>query len=357
VLSLSFPLSLPPSLASPLSLPPSLLLTHAPSAPPCILPACISLLPSSLLSSSLFPPSLLSSSSSLSSFSSSSPRSMTSSALEPVDHEKASELSGLLQRCYGVSSWYKAPEFGVEGWELLSRASAFLLPLPESPLSGTGGSRVVVVTSAHIVHPFKFPKYYPESEHPWLHLLTPDHVRTKFEVRDSRGALLSALPLRKQVWAHPTLDVALALPKSGEELLRHISAAGREPHVTSLALKPLPLLQDQNHLPIHTHFVGHTLLPETEEQDQVPTVMSGILLGGTGDGRAFARTWDPSSPNEPRALEMGMCGGPVLDKAGECVGCVEGVVSSGPPMLQGSAVIITADRIHSFVQETEPELY
>jgi hypothetical protein len=49
-----------------------------------------------------------------------------------------------------------------------------------------------------------------------------------------------------------------------------------------------------------------------------PHVVAGAFLVRSPAQQCFARTEE--------LLEIGMCGGPVLDEAGKCVGVIEGVV-------------------------------
>jgi len=89
----------------------------------------------------------------------------------------------------------------------------------------------------------------------------------------------------------------------------------------------------------------HTYVTHT----QLPTVVSGSVLGYTPHGQAFAST--------ESVLEMGMCGGPVLNAAGKCVGATEGVVpETGPEPLRLCAAVITAPTISMLLAHVEEEL-
>ena len=73
----------------------------------------------------------------------------------------------------------------MDDYELLSRASCFLVA--REGFEETGG--VHIVTSAHVVHPFAFPNYYPLDQHAWLGFVGEEHVMTKFEIRSPSAPL------------------------------------------------------------------------------------------------------------------------------------------------------------------------
>jgi hypothetical protein len=105
--------------------------------------------------------------------------------------ERACSSSALLPKkdyysqCYCVSSWFRLPDQGMDDYELLSRASCFLVA--REGFEETGG--VHIVTSAHVVHPFAFPNYYPLDQHAWLGFVGEEHVMTKFEIRSPSAPL------------------------------------------------------------------------------------------------------------------------------------------------------------------------
>jgi hypothetical protein len=86
---------------------------------------------------------------------------------------------------------------------------------------------------------------------------------------------------------------------------------------------------------------GHFREESDPEQGHVPDYIKGSLTA-RGGGYTFCTT--------ERELKMGMCGGPVLDTNGNCVGVVEAIVSSEGPM-KGQAVIIEKDVVEEFLGE------
>ena len=137
----------------------------------------------------------------------SGPRANSSSALQPKD--------AYYTQCFCVSSWFRVPEQGMDTFELLSRASGFLVPRT----GGEGG--VHIVTSAHVVHPFAFPNYYPPEEHAWLGCVGERHVMTKFEVREhTEGRVIVSIDLHDKVFRHESRDICVVHPQDQKEFLR-----------------------------------------------------------------------------------------------------------------------------------------
>jgi hypothetical protein len=61
-----------------------------------------------------------------------------------------------------------------------------------------------IVTSAHVVHPFAFPKYYPPDQHAWLQFVGEQHVMTKLEVREqAEGKVIFESTLHDKVLVFP----------------------------------------------------------------------------------------------------------------------------------------------------------
>jgi hypothetical protein len=73
--------------------------------------------------------------------------------------------------------------------ELLSRGSAFLVPMEEHE------NCVHICTSGHVVHPFAYPHYY-KAEWEWLRFVKPEHVTFRIEARDTTGRMMFSRTLR-----------------------------------------------------------------------------------------------------------------------------------------------------------------
>ena len=58
-----------------------------------------------------------------------------------------------------------------------------------------------ILTSAHVVHPFAFPRYYPPDQHAWLQFVGEQHVMTKLEVREqAEGKVIFETTLHDKVF-------------------------------------------------------------------------------------------------------------------------------------------------------------
>lgn len=101
-----------------------------------------------------------------------------------------------------VTSRFCLPEQGMTHFDVLSRASTFAVDVSRSRLGGTG---LLFLTSAHVVHPFAFRHLYPGDENAWLDFVEERHVRASLEVRDPDcGHVVAELPFAQSVLRHPT---------------------------------------------------------------------------------------------------------------------------------------------------------
>ena len=133
--------------------------------------------------------------------------------------------------------------------------------------------------------------------------------------------------------------------------------------ITPLFLSPLPPSSLPPSAPLR--FGGHVLSPATDSAGQdvsllLPRLVPGKFLGANG-GQAFSAT--------DELLALGMCGGPVMDEHGHCVGMVEGVVPRGEAggveggggspqeraarLLAGAAVFVGSDEIGALLRRVE----
>ena len=229
-------------------------------------------------------------------------RANSSSALQPKD--------AYYTQCFCVSSWFRVPEQGMDTFELLSRASGFLVPRA----GGEGG--VHIVTSAHVVHPFAFPNYYPPAEHAWLGFVGERHVMTKFEIRErTEGRVIVSIDLHDKVFRHESRDICVVHPHDQKEFLRALEGLEGGSRLHLLELEEDAAAREKGEV----MFVGHQIIQASGAlQDQLPTVVPGAVLGCTPNGQAFAST--------ESTLQMGMCGGPVMNARGRCIGATEGIV-------------------------------
>ena len=180
------------------------------------------------------------------------------------------------------------------GFEPLSRASCFAV--------GT-----TFVCSQHVLFPWLFPAYYAADKYPFVHLLTE---------RDVRVVVGDSWQLNGLRRCHPTRDVCI-VHSTADDI--------RQCKSPQLELDPRPLAEGEP-LTFHGHNIS-TSVTLDEEPPMEARVVSGVFIGASSAGQCFAHT--------ASELVIGMCGGPVLDGAGKCVGVVEGVVPRPLPKQRG----------------------
>lgn len=195
---------------------------------------------------------------------------------------KATSKTNRSIKSLALNVHFKHPELGMKDFEILSRASAFLLsvdPPPESngeeneqspfshleksqrdrerlihkqnysPEPAGGPSRDVkdlswlefcpgkhrplahVVTSSHVLAPWLWKNYYPQ---PWLSIVTQEHVRYSIDVYDNnqdnttrKREPLATFALNPYPIHHPTeIDLAVLHLKQEESALDHMKSLG-----------------------------------------------------------------------------------------------------------------------------------
>lgn len=102
-------------------------------------------------------------------------------------------------------------------------------------------------------------------------------------------------------------------------------------------------------------FHGHVLVPRVDDETGDDT---SLQLPSTASGSFHVSNGPQTFCSTSRILEMGMCGGPVIDDAsGECVGVVEGIVPGDlgddhpAASVRGDAAIVVANIVHEFVEQ------
>ena len=196
------------------------------------------------------------------------------------------------------TTWFHHPAVVMDGFEVLSRASAFVV---------RSRGNLHIIASQHVTRPFAFPQYYAPERFPFVHVLGAEHVRCTVSARGADAPVA----LRPRPLAHPNRDLAVAHAVEDAQLDALLEAGT----ATALTLDARELTEGEA-LEFHGH-VGNSDGGEA----LVPRVVSGAFLASSGV-QCFARTAEE--------LQTGMCGGPVMDGRGRCVGVVEGVVPCGP---------------------------
>mmetsp|Transcript_8251 Transcript_8251/g.12508 ORF Transcript_8251/g.12508 Transcript_8251/m.12508 type:complete len:466 (-) Transcript_8251:144-1541(-) len=320
-------------------------------------------------------------------------------------------------RSLALNVHFKHPDLGMKEYEILSRATAFLLsvdpPMPSvdntSPYNhlvksqqaredllmkqdysydpaggspreakdlgwlefcpGTFRPLAHVVAASHVLSPWMWKNYYPQ---PWLEKITQDHVRYSVSVYDQEKKdvsknhePLATFGLNPYPIHHPNnMDLAVVHLKSEEGALKQMGALG----VEMLHLADKEILFDKGD---EVLFDGYEITADHYEamekmNDQFETRKE------TAESDDDARVFVPynikgnlifASPDRFLAktetpLPEGVCGGPVIDNNGNVCGVVEGIIPTDheETELAGAASFIPYFRIKQFVDFAEREM-
>lgn len=259
------------------------------------------------------------------------------------------------------SSWFCVPEQGMKDFEILNRASAFLVRSRAPPPTATTGARtwapspypkVHVLTASHVVAPWKWPKYYPDD---WLQFVNEKHTTYTAESRHDDGIFATQCELRPVSYHHGTRDLAVLHLDNEDEVLELLDEIG----VDVLQLSPVdaPAPQEGSRLEFHGHQISGNDLATAGAADDlrksIPRVCVGVIKGRT-ERQVFAQT----TP----VLSQGMCGGPVVLSSSSgggggavAVGLVEGIVPHDHAVsaLQSLAVFVESKEVQEFLQAVE----
>ena len=273
----------------------------------------------------------------------------------------------------------------MEGFEILSRASAFLVRSDVELMQKNrrGGFPVAdestyaarsaakkgldflpthhVVTSSHVVSPWKWPRYYPDE---WLQFVTAAHTHYTLEIRDDSGVFVTQVECNPVTYHHANKDLAILHLADEEDNISLLEEVGYE-YVDLLA----PRMSTDLAVPgVELNFYGHNV--SGNNQDEESNFPSGNPQAGSGDdrqpvpqkvgGEIIHRTKEQIFSQTESVLTDGMCGGPVLmtsedEKVSRICGMVEGIVPVDHPTepLRGLAVFIESDDIWNFAKDVE----
>eukprot|EP00605_Chrysophyceae_sp_TOSAG23-4_P002161 GSChrysophyteH1.ASY1.ANO1.2389.1 assembled CDS len=263
-----------------------------------------------------------------------------------------------------VSSWFCIPEQGMTEFEVLSRASAFLIQ--------SFVPKYHVVTASHVVAPWLWPKYYPDE---WLQHVNESHTHYTVELRDEDGVFVTQSECFPVSYHHQSRDLAvlhLEDEKTNIDMLREMEYEIPQLMMPPLANTEVDIAADdvgsdgEENTPagdLYRHNVtdvsdigglGGTLSGMRAMGDQrkpIPQRTLGALHGRT-NAQIFCSTSVP--------LTDGMCGGPVSeasanDKSEVIVGMVEGIVPLDyqDKAMRGLAVFVESPIIHDFLDSIE----
>ena len=266
------------------------------------------------------------------------------------------------KRSLALSVHFKQPDFGMEEYEILARASAFLVsidpPEPEKPndkysfleesveqrqkhirrqefvAEPAGGPRrqaaqlgwleycpaifrprVHCIASSHVLAPWLWPKYYTQD---WLKDVKQEHCTYTLEVYDDTTSV-ATVTLSPYVIHHPNnLDLGIVHLKDEEKTLDILKTH----NVEIFHMRDDETAFERNEEVFFDGFwiseMDDNKMPtdKTEDDNRVfhPFVEPGKLIYASPE-RFMAST--------ERPLPEGMCGCPVIDKSGKVAGIVE----------------------------------
>jgi hypothetical protein len=180
-----------------------------------------------------------------------------------------------------ITSWFRVPEQGMKEFEVLSRASAFLVksrfngqgpgakfrfPLGKQRSEDDGlyaeTNEVVsqlrnnnskdleiptflpkfhVVTASHVVSPWLWPKYYPEQ---WLQYVDARHTHYTVELRDEQGVFITQSECIPITYHHPHRDLAVLHLDDEDENVNTLQELGYS--IPELLLPPTDIVTNAN---------------------------------------------------------------------------------------------------------------
>jgi hypothetical protein len=217
------------------------------------------------------------------------------------------------RRVFSITSHFLHPDFGMERFEVLSRASAF----PVRRNSKNKSTKFHFITSQHVTHPFNFPNYYGDKE--FVQHLSDEHVKFSIEIREDDGTIRHSFECKSKAFPHPTRDFAVVHLENEEKFCDELNN-----QVSEIILMDKKANSNEK-LIFDGHFLSKQSNSVSNEDDSklVPKLVQGELFARS-DLQVFAKT--------SSLLELGMCGCPVLsdqnnqDGAEYCFGVVEGIV-------------------------------
>mmetsp|Transcript_2898 Transcript_2898/g.3404 ORF Transcript_2898/g.3404 Transcript_2898/m.3404 type:complete len:474 (+) Transcript_2898:117-1538(+) len=326
----------------------------------------------------------------------------------------AASKVGRSMRSLALNVHFKHPELGMKDYEILSRASAFLVSVDPpnqeetskyshitdsnreresllhkqnyayDPAGGKpreakdlnwlefcpGKFRPLthVLASSHVLSPWLWKKYYPQ---PWLDIVTQDHVRYSLGVYDNssegdmRREPLAVFALNPYPIHHPgEMDLAVVHLKQEETALKHMTNLGIE----MLHLTDNDKIFDQGD---EVFFDGFEIAEEhysqmerlDEELQNKRNKESSeedtrVFFPYTESGNLIFASTTRFLASTNRPLPEGLCGGPVLDGDNTVCGIVEGLVpiDHENKKMAGAASFIPYFRLKEFIDYAEKHM-
>jgi hypothetical protein len=142
-------------------------------------------------------------------------------------------LKGRSKTVLSISSWFCLPEQGMKDFEILSRASAFLVKSPKknglefkNDKGDIEKKNIHVLTASHVASPWKWPKYYPDE---WLQHVNEKHTHYSVELRHADGVFATQSFLLPRSYHHSNRDLASLYLENEDEVLKLLAKFGHHP--------------------------------------------------------------------------------------------------------------------------------
>lgn len=321
------------------------------------------------------------------------------------------------KRSLALNVHFKHPDLGMREYEILSRATAFLLSVdppistdessspyshiqkskkerekillkqdyspdpaagPQRPAKDLGWLEFCpgefrplahVVAASHVLSPWLWKNYYPQ---PWLEHVTQRHVRYSVSVHDMDPSVekaksqepLATFGLNPYPIHHPNnMDLAIVHLKSEEATLKQMESLGVEmlhvSHNERLFEKDDPVSFEGFEI-TEEHYeamerMNDTIDAEKERKEQSGEDDTRVFMPYHMKGNLIFASQDRFLAATDTPLPEGVCGGPVLDTDGNVCGVVEGVVPADheEKAMAGAASFIPYFRINEFIEYAE----
>lgn len=266
----------------------------------------------------------------------------------PYDHLEAAEERRNL-RDY-KQSYGKSPATAVDGRKLMDIGWLEFVPREVRP-------RVHIVCSSHVVAPYLWKDYYPQD---WLSVVRQEHCKFSVGVYDTerQSEALATLEVDSQPFHHPEgRDLALLHFRNENEALDILRDLG----VQILFLRDREKIYNKGEVMDFDGFV----VGQPDAVDGTDSNYQHQATDGSDDNRAFFtyketgilnfHTEDRFFATTPKPLPQGLCGAPVTDCDGDVCGTVEGVVPVAHPNknLAGAAAFLPSFVMQVFIDFVE----
>ena len=250
-----------------------------------------------------------------------------------------------------ISTWFRVPEEGMADFEILCRASAFLVRSknPQYP------AKFHLLTASHIVAPWRFPKYYPDE---WLRYVNQNHTQYTLEIRDDHGVMLGTSSILASTHHHSSRDLAVLHLEDEASADQIFTMHGVEyQNISQRQLVEGEVIEFHGHdveipssMSNESKSDGQPTLSVTsvgdnagsdDTREPIPLIVYGHFVASTAK-QFFAQT-------KP-VLTYGMCGGAVIAKSSSSI-TVNGVIktttaSSVCGMLEGIVPLDSTSEQH-----------